>query len=341
MVAWGAEPNGIASGGASRPRAYLPDMSSTTPDLQARAAGALLGLAVGDALGTTVEFRPRGTFQPVTDMVGGGPFDLPPGAWTDDTSMALCLAHSLLETGTFDPGDQMDRYVRWWRSGYLSSTGSCFDIGNTVASALGRYIEAGDPMAGSTDPRTAGNGCIMRLAPVPIFWFPDIASAIHWSGESARTTHAAPECIDACRLLGAALSRALAGAPRDAVTAPPWPELTGAGTRPIVPRIRAIADGGWRDKSPQTLRGSGYVVDSLEAALWCFHRSATFAESVLAAVNLGDDADTTAAVCGQLAGAHYGVEAIPADWRARVHLGPEIERLALGLLEATPAGARG
>ena len=101
-----------------------------------RFRGCLLGLAAGDAVGTTVEFKPRGSFEPVIDMVGGGPFQLQPGQWTDDTSMALCLAYSLVETGRFDADDQMQRYVRWWREGYLSRTGVCFDIGNTIASAL-------------------------------------------------------------------------------------------------------------------------------------------------------------------------------------------------------------
>src|SRR5690348_11419095 len=100
-----------------------------------RYRGALVGLAVGDAVGTTLEFATPGTFEPITDMVGGGPFELLPGQWTDDTSMALCLAESLLHCGGHDPRDQMQRYVRWWREGHLSSTGRCFDIGRTVASA--------------------------------------------------------------------------------------------------------------------------------------------------------------------------------------------------------------
>jgi ADP-ribosyl-[dinitrogen reductase] hydrolase len=117
-----------------------------------------LGLAVGDALGTTVEFKAPGTFPPVTDISGGGHFNLKPGEWTDDTSMALCLAESLIERRGFDAKDQMDRYRRWHEQGYLSSNGRCFDIGDTVASALARYRRTGDPFAGSESPDTAGNG---------------------------------------------------------------------------------------------------------------------------------------------------------------------------------------
>ena len=101
-----------------------------------RYRGSLLGLAVGDALGTTLEFKSPGTFTPITDMVGGGPFNLEPGEWTDDTSMALCLAESLIEKEKFDPIDQMQRYLKWDREGYLSSNGKCFDIGMTVRNVL-------------------------------------------------------------------------------------------------------------------------------------------------------------------------------------------------------------
>jgi ADP-ribosyl-[dinitrogen reductase] hydrolase len=139
-------------------------------ELTDRFRGCLVGLAVADAVGTTVEFMPPGSFSPVTDMVGGGPFELAPGQWTDDTSMALCLAESLIECRGFDPGDQMRRYVRWHRDGHLSSTGRCFDIGITVAEALHRFASTGEPFSGSTDPMKAGNGSLMRLAPVAMFY---------------------------------------------------------------------------------------------------------------------------------------------------------------------------
>ena len=131
-----------------------------------RYLGAMLGLAAGDALGTTLEFKPPGSFDPIDDMIGGGPFDLEPGQWTDDTSMALCLAESLIERRAFDPVDQLERYTRWYRTGHLSSNGRCFDIGNTVRDALDRFSRTRQPFCGSTSPRAAGNGSIMRLAPV-------------------------------------------------------------------------------------------------------------------------------------------------------------------------------
>jgi len=158
-----------------------------------RHRGALLGLAVGDALGTTLEFKAPGTFKPVTDLIGGGPFGLEPGQWTDDTSMALCLAESLIEKRSFDPKDQMDRYCRWWKEGYLSSTGTCFDIGATVRKSLESYLRTGEPFAGSTDPFTAGNGSLMRLAPVPLAFRANFGLAIHNAGERGAAASAPPD----------------------------------------------------------------------------------------------------------------------------------------------------
>ena len=176
-----------------------------------RFQGCLLGLAAGDALGTTLEFKPAGTFAPIDDMIGGGPFGLQPGQWTDDTSMALCLAASLIEKGRFDPQDQMRRYVLWRDKGYLSSTGECFDIGNTVMSALSRFDETSEPYAGSCDPWSAGNGSLMRLAPVPMYFAGDAAEAIDRSADSSRTTHGAEEAVDACRYFAGLLVGALNG----------------------------------------------------------------------------------------------------------------------------------
>jgi ADP-ribosyl-[dinitrogen reductase] hydrolase len=260
-------------------------------------------------------------------MVGGGPFRLPPGAWTDDTSMALCLADSLIACVGFDAKDQMDRYIRWWKDGERSSTERCFDIGNTVRAALTRYLHMGKPFSGSTDPQTAGNGCIMRLAPVPLFFYPDREQMLHWSAESSRTTHGAPECIEACRLFAAVLFRALSGAGKEEV-------LLGHGIAELHSAgLRSIAQGDYRHKSASEIRGTGYVLQSLEAALWCFQRTDCFRDAILEATNLGDDADTTAAVCGQVAGAFYGEAGIPAEWLKRLVLQDEIRQLADQLRE--------
>ena len=162
-----------------------------------RIVGSLLGLAVGDALGTTVEFQARGSFSPVTDMVGGGVFRLAPGQWTDDTSMALCIAASLVETGAYDPRDQLARFVRWYRDGYLSSTGRCFDIGNQTLTALGEFETTGEPYRTAAGGRSAGNGSLMRLAPVAMAFCDDLEAAGRFCADSSRTTHSAVECVEA------------------------------------------------------------------------------------------------------------------------------------------------
>jgi ADP-ribosyl-[dinitrogen reductase] hydrolase len=298
-----------------------------------RARGALLGLATGDALGSAVEFMPRGSFPPVLDMTGGGVHRLAPGQWTDDTSMALCLAESLLESGGFDAADQMRRYVRWWRDGYLSSTGECFDIGNTVRAALARFEADGEPYAGSADAASAGNGSLMRLAPVPIYYADDIALAVRRAAASSRTTHAAPEAVDACRYFAALIVAALNGTTKEALLAGLYEPTPGFwDDEPLAPRIADIAAGSFRRREPPAIRGTGYVVNTLEAALWALHRARDFRHGALLAVNLGDDADTTGAVYGQLAGALSGASAIPRKWRSRVHRGAWIGELAERLL---------
>jgi ADP-ribosyl-[dinitrogen reductase] hydrolase len=293
----------------------------TKPDVDAirldRAQGCLAGLAVGDALGTTLEFTSPGSFTPLTDMVGGGPFLLMPGQWTDDTSMALCLAESLVECGGFDLRDQMDRYVRWWRKGHHSSTGRCFDIGNTVRAALSQFQQNGEPAAGSEDTRSAGNGSIMRLAPVPIAAAGG-GDAIHYSAQSSRGTHQASACLDACRYLGGMLWGLIHGAGKDEVLAPFYHPCGGSWGE-LDPAIAEIAAGSFKERNPPQIRGSGYVVASLEAALWAFHRSDNFRDGALLAVNLGEDADTTGAVYGQIAGACHGASGIPAGWLEKLH----------------------
>lgn len=280
-----------------------------------RHAGCLLGLAIGDGVGAAVEFKPPGAFEPLTDMIGGGPHGLEPGQWTDDTAMALCLAESLIECNGFDPADQMRRYVRWWREGHLSCKGHCFDIGNTIRAALARFERDGDPYAGSDDPHTAGNGSIMRLAPVPMFFASEPERAIEFAALSSRTTHAAPEAVDACRYLAGLIVGALEGRPKDELLGERFTPVSGLWDRqPLAPRIDEIARGSFRTREPPAIVGSGYVGDSLEAALWALDRTTDFRTGCLAAANLGNDADTTAAVYGQLAGAFYGVSGMPGEW---------------------------
>lgn len=294
-----------------------------------RYRGALLGLAAGDALGTTLEFKAPGTFTPLTDMVGGGPFRLKPGEWTDDTSMALCLAESLVEKKGFDPVHQLETYCRWEGQGHYSVKGYCFDIGTTTVGAITRFRQTGEPYCGSTSPSAAGNGSLMRLAPAPLAFAADPEKAVRMAADSSRTTHAAAECVDACRYFAGLLVGAVQGRPKEELLSAGWSPVPGLwGREPLAPKVAAIAGGSFKVKQPPELRGSGYVVHTLEAALWAFAATGDFRAGALKVVNLGEDADTTGAVYGQIAGAYYGEAGIPAEWRQKLAMRDVIERLA-------------
>lgn len=249
--------------------------------------------------------------------------------------MALCLAESLDEKA-FDPTDQMQRYLRWYRTGYLSAPGRCFDIGNTIRDALLRFERTGNPFAGSTHPRAAGNGSIMRMAPVPLYFADNPRKAIEKSGESSRTTHGATVAVDACRYMGALIVGTLQGGGKDELLSDHYCPVSGYWEQfPLDPVIAEIAAGSFKLKNHPEIKGSGYAAHSLEAALWAFYRSKSFREGSLVAVNLGDDADTTGAVFGQIAGAHYGIGGIQSEWRGKIVRRELIEELAGRLIPAS------
>lgn len=285
-----------------------------------RQRGAIIGLAVGDALGAAVEFMRPGEFEPVTGYRDGGPHRLAAGEWTDDTSMALALADSIAHVG-WDINDQAERYVTWWATGKYSVNGRVFDIGSTTVRALHRFWRQHDARS-SGDPSSAasGNGSIMRLAPVPVAFmhlFPDrLVELTTKLAESSLPTHASGPCLSACVYMGTVLCGLLHGLSRDEVLSPDWRPVAEITQDYVLhSEIEAVRNGSFRDKQPPNICGGGYVVRSLEAALWAFHDARDFREAVLRAVNLGHDADTTAAVCGQLAGAYWGESGIPQEWR--------------------------
>ena len=269
-----------------------------------QAKGMLLGLAVGDALGTTLEFSSRDSLPPVTDIVGGGPFNLEPGVWTDDTSMALCLGESLVQCQGWRADDCALRFVRWRDEGYMSPTGDCFDIGNTVSAALDRFVRDGDPYSGSTDPNSSGNGGIMRLAPAVIANHSDVRSAVDVAVMQSQITHASDECDDFAFALSAFLHS--------------------ANLRDALHRIDTATP-------REQVKSSGYVRDSYEAAFWCFENTASFRDCIVLAANLGGDADTVAAIAGQIAGRVYGMEGIPAEWLEILAWREKIETMAVDL----------
>ncbi len=301
--------------------------------------GALIGLAVGDALGAAVEFRRPGSFAPVTGYRDGGPHGLEAGEWTDDTSMALALADSIGSAG-WDLNDQASRYVEWWKAGKYSVNGRCFDIGTTTRNALSNFVACNDARAsGDRSESASGNGSIMRLAPVPIryvHFYPDqISQLARLAEESSLPTHPGEQCVSACRYLAMVLAALMQGESRETVLSPEWERLRELEKpAPLHPLIQEIVRGSFRRKQPPAIQGSGWVVQSLEAALWAFHGGGSFEEAVLRAVNLGDDADTTGAICGQLAGAFWGESKIPESLRSGLARMDMLEKALVGILGA-------
>ena len=290
-----------------------------------RALGSLVGLAVGDAVGTTVEFLPRGSFPRLTDMIGAGPFRLQAGQWTDDTSMALCLAESLISDRNLNEHDLMSRFDRWVAEGYNSSTGSCFDIGQTTLRAIAQFKRTGEPICGSRMARDSGNGSVMRLAPVAISWWRNPYEAEQVARRQSATTHGSPECLDGSALLARALCRGIRG---DGVVSilnddEQW-----------LPSIRDIGTGTWRGRPEPEISSTGYVVHTLEAAFWAFEQSTNFEDAIITAVNLGHDSDTIGAVVGQIAGSIWGLSSIPKKWVERLYDSGRIQQLAETLYEA-------
>jgi ADP-ribosylglycohydrolase len=289
-----------------------PEVMDAARTLRDRFQGALLGLAVCDALAAHTQFRKPGSFAPVGDLLGGGPFDVPRGAWTDDTAMALLLAESLLECEGFNAQDQVTRYARWQREGYGSATGQCVGISANVARALATAQYRHQPFAGSHDPAQLEKDPLSRVAPVVMYFFADAAAGIARAAEAARITAQAPLVLDCVRLLAAMLRQALTGREKPAILRPPRESWISGPPRP---ELLAVYEGAYLGREPPDIGGGGHIVQALEAALWAFQRSESFREGALLAANLGRDSDVVAAVYGQLAGAYHGVSAIPGIWR--------------------------
>ncbi len=292
-----------------------------------RKMGCLFGLAVGDALGASVEYHSRGEFEPVTDMRSGGDFNLEAGVWTDDTAMALCLGQSLIDKKGFDPKDQMEKYLEWLDSGYMSATGQAIGLGMTISESLKKFRQTGNPFCGLTDPLTAGNGTLMRLAPVPMYYHPDHEAAIRYSVESCKTTHKAQEVLDATSAMASILCHLFEGKDK-------FEALDMVRNKSFKSRaVSAILNTDFNVIDPGSIESSGYVIHTLNASLWAFMTSTSFEEAVLKAVNLGDDADTVGAVCGQFAGAYWGYSCIPEKWLKKIARFGLIENVSKEILD--------
>lgn len=287
-------------------------------NLRERFLGALLGLAVGDAVAAATQYRRPGSFTPVGDLIGGGPFALPRGGWSDDTAMALCLADSLLACNGFDARDQVERYTRWQRDGYLSATGQCLGITASTARALAMAQWRRQLFAGSHAPDQLDPEPLSRVAPVVMYFFAIEEEAVQLASDAARTTCQAPAVLAACRDLAQAVFLALAGQSKERILA----VLTDVTDLPAAGRAAAGA-----------AHANGTATEALAIALEAFAATDNFRDAVLHAANYGGNSDVATAACGQLAGAHYGASAIPAGWRDGLLQRDLIEAYADRLLE--------
>ncbi|CAF1249260.1 unnamed protein product [Rotaria sp. Silwood1] len=328
-----------------------------------RIQGSIIGMALGDALGAHVEFRPREYLRehPVEDLIGGGTWGLNKGQFTDDTSMALCLANSLIARSDFVGYDQLVRYKWWHLNGYMSSTGKCFDIGAATSDSLREFARRQKEFSDKnnipfdqidflsdenllknfdvmcSEEGVAGNGALMRLAPVPLFFYKYPNEAIEYSGISGQITHGDKKAYDACRYYGALIVATLHGETKDKLLDNDFysQHIHWFNDKPLHSDIINIAQGSYKKQGgyDDGIRGKGYIVSALEAALWAFWSDQdSFKTGVLAAVNLGDDTDTTAAIYGQLAGAYYGYKNLPQQWIEQVYAKKFLETLSKWIL---------
>jgi ADP-ribosyl-[dinitrogen reductase] hydrolase len=301
---------------------FQPDTGADA--IRDRGLGAMLGLAIGDALGATLEYRTRDSREPVTDMVGGGPFRLKAGQWTDDTAMALALADSLARGNDLDEQDLMSRFAAWWRKGEYSCTGTCFDIGAPTVAALTRWQRTREDHCGATAAYWPGAESLVRIAPVALRLWRDRAKLRRVAARQSQTTHACPEAVEASVLGAELVADAIAGRPRS--------EVLRSRAGGVAEAIDEVAAGSWRGKARGDISASGYVARDLEAALWSVGRAADFRGAVLLAANLGQECNTTAAIAGQLAGALCGAALIPASWRGQVAWSDRLSTAAARLM---------
>lgn len=281
---------------------------------------AVFGFAVADAVGVPTEFLPREKLManPITDMIGYGSHNMPKGTWSDDSSMAFCSLQSMIVKGKIDLDDMMRKFVRWEQEAWMTPHGEVFDIGHTCLMSIARYVQGADAYhCGGTRERDNGNGSLMRIAPVSLYnYLKGISDAEAYANIRAVSalTHAHDRSCIGCGIYDIVLRR-LTDAPDKQTVKEALAEAAAffADEAEISSYERLFAPD-FEDLPLSAIKSSGYVVDTLEAALWCLLKTDSYRACVLLAANLGDDTDTVAAVAGALAGILYGYGAIPSDW---------------------------
>ena len=278
--------------------------------LKDRLRGSFFGTAIGDALGGPRQFCERDELPLLTQMKPIANFRMPAGSWSDDTSMMLCLAESLTQTGKGAQllSLQLEYYSKWLKDGYNTPTGKAFDIGGTTRRAIATYNMTGKIIADTADEIYQGNGSLMRLAPIGMMFWDDEEAAAKEARISSMSTHANSLCLEACSMLARAIAKAIQGRSKENILDFTEDYMLER------PELESIINGDYMKKTRNQIRSDGWAVSTLEAALWAFYTTETFQDGAILAVNLAHDADTVGAVYGALAGAFYGYEAIPVEW---------------------------
>ena len=294
----------------------------------------LFGLCVGDALGVPVEFESRSTLQrnPVTDMIGHGTYDQPAGTWSDDSSLTFCLAESLCRG--FDLCDISDKFCQWLYEAYWTPYGVVFDVGNTTQIAISRLKAVVKPVeAGGRDEHSNGNGSLMRILPLVFYLLnSDESQQFEITHQVSRLTHGHLRSQMACGIyIQLAISILAGNTPELAYKTMIDIVLKFYSKRPYIGELhhfKRILESDISKLPKDLISSTGYVIDTLEASLWCILKGNSYSETVLLAVNLGEDTDTTAAVAGGLAGLYYGYENIPKKWIEKIAKAQKIIELA-------------
>ncbi|MGB9913310.1 MAG: ADP-ribosylglycohydrolase family protein [Candidatus Kapaibacteriota bacterium] len=289
-----------------------------------KVVGGLLGLCIGDALGVPVEFSSRSVLKasPVSDMIGYGVHNQPPGTWSDDSSLAFCLAESLCNG--FDLQDIANRFVSWLYEGYWTPFGKVFDVGNTTSIAISRLKNGINPVyAGLNDEFSNGNGSLMRILPLSFYLEnKDRELQFELTHQVSCLTHSHIRSQMACGIYIQFTINLLKGNDPKLAYVKMKESVSEYYSKPPydteLRHFSRIIDYDISQLSEDAINSSGYVIDTLEASLWCFLNNNTYKDIVLSAVNLGYDSDTTGAVAGGLAGIYYGFDALPWEWISKI-----------------------
>ena len=304
--------------------------------------GCFIGLAVGDALGVPVEFSRRLSLKtrPVTGMRGYGTWHQPAGTWSDDSSLTFCLAESLI--GGYDPNDIGKKFLDWYATGYWGAHHKLFDIGRATQEALERIKKKEDPRySGNYDVDSNGNGSLMRIVPASLYFANEADDDFYDNlREISSITHAHFRSVLSCFIFSKLTAELLKGADRDSAYENVIRDVSMFADRHDFNKdeltlFEPLLNGKIASKKEESIRSSGYVLDTLTASIWCFLTTESFSSAVLKAVNLGDDTDTTGCVTGALAGLYYGENNIPTEWKNALARRDDIVTLANTFMEVS------